>query len=198
MNKQYKYKVKAYHTCEYRGESKDELFSKLPIMSEDNKNYRQWLTQGIYFWTDSITHAEKWKSKSYKERVISEFEIVFNECEEIFDLVGNVKHIEFLFEIAKEIVNKEIDICTSSMTISVILEYLKTNYIGTEIFPFVAIKAGDFPKLSYEKYVFSDKDKIPILFKPILRQQLCIFDMSSVKYTINKLFKVNSGERYEL
>ena len=131
-------------------------------------------------------------------RVISEFEIEFNKQSEIFDLVGNVKHIEYLFAVAKEITGKEVDVCTSPMTISVILEYLKSNHLGSDICPFIAVKAGDFPKFNYEKYFFSDKDRYPILFKPMLRQQLCVFDMNSVRFKINDLFKVDSkGERYE-
>ncbi|WP_455487491.1 hypothetical protein [Haemophilus sp.] len=199
MSEQFKHKIVAYHTCEFRGESKNDLLKKLPIISSDNRNHNQWLTQGAYFWTDSITHAKKWKVSRYKTRVISEFEIEFNKCDDIFDLVGNVKHIEFLFEIARAIIGQGIDAYASPMTISVILEYLKSRHMGTPIFPFIAVKAGDFPKLSYEEYIFSDKDKTPIVFKPMLRQQLCIFDMNSVKFEIKKLFKVdNRGKCHEI
>lgn len=198
MPEQFKHKVIAYHTCEFRREDKNELLDKLPILSSNNHSYNQWLTQGAYFWTDSITYALKWKSSHYAMRVISEFEIEFNKQSEIFDFVGNVKHIEYLFAVAKEITGKEVDVCTSPMTISVILEYLKSNHLGSDIFPFIAVKAGDFPKFNYEKYFFSDKDRYPILFKPMLRQQLCVFDMNSVRFKINDLFKVDSkGERYE-
>lgn len=140
MSEQFKHKIVAYHTCEFRGESKNGLLKKLPIISSDNRNHNQWLTQGAYFWTDSITHAKKWKVSRYKTRVISEFEIEFNKYDDIFDLVGNVKHIEFLFEIARVIIGQGIDAYASPMTISVILEHLKSRHMGTSIFPLLQLK----------------------------------------------------------
>lgn len=154
--------VVGFHTCEDRGESDEEIESKVPIKSKQNK---QWLGEGYYFWTDSDRFAKTWGR--YSKRFISRFDIIFTHQNDIFDLVGNALHQEEFEEMLAEIVKKDPQL--EKIDISAVFYFLRENEILSQ---YKAIKAcgNSYRLLGY----FSSGKKEKLMF--VNRIQLCLFN----------------------
>lgn len=161
----YKLELELFHNCRAEG-NKDTL--DVPFLSRKN---HQWLSQGYYFWTDSLRFAENWgKGKRY----VYKFTYVVDR-ENLLDLVGSVsdqlKFIEDYLETFKILTTtvKELNKYQhQNVPIGAIIDVLREY----DEFPYHAIKAYDKPKISqYYRYAYkgSEGAYIPT------RQQIVIF-----------------------
>ncbi len=150
-----------FHTCEDRGESDEEIKSKVPIKSELEG---QWLGEGYYFWTDSARYAKTWGT--YSKRFVSEFDINFSAQNEVFDLVGNASHQDEFEDMLAEIVKKNPEL--QDMDMSAVFYFLRDNNIFEQ---YKAIKACNRYEL---KGRFLSNRPERLMFPT--RIQLCLFD----------------------
>lgn len=160
-------KLTVYHACRYEPDL-ESIRSKVPFKSEAEG---QWLTQGYYFWTDTSTHAKTWRCGSGNKNIISKFTLTFKKENLLLDLVGNVEHQELFEGYIKLLKNKGIfQGVGEKITVSQVIFYLRKQQ---DIFPYIAIKAGDKPK---SPYIFHESSRYKEKCSFITRQQLCLFD----------------------
>lgn len=162
-----------FHTCEDRGESNEEIKSKVPIKSEREE---QWLGEGYYFWTDSDRYARTWGT--YSKRVVSEFNINFSTQSEIFDLVGNASHQEEFEGMLREIVKKNPKL--GSMDMSAVFYFFRDKNVLEQ---YKAIKACNRYKL---KGRFLTHRPERLMFPT--RIQLCLFE-KNVELTLKNIIR---------
>lgn len=161
----YKVELELFHNCRAEG-NKDTL--DVPFLSKADN---QWLSQGYYFWTDSVRFAEKWgKGKRY----VYQFKYVV-ERGNLLDLVGSVsdqlKFIEDYIQTFKLLTTEIKELKKyqhANVPIGAIIKILREY----DEFPYHAIKAYDKPKISkYYRYsnIGNQGAYIPT------RQQIVIF-----------------------
>lgn len=161
--------IDAFHVCKKNGQE-----HKAPFLS---KPKHQWLTQGYYFWTDSVYFAKKWGETHYKNRgddyCVMKFNLFFNK-EELFDLVGNVKHkIEFMIIVKR--LKKLNTIAQDTLSLQSIIEYLRRlNNENIGAWAYNAIKVEDKRDLDLMDIPVI-KGKIESISIGPTRQQLCVF-----------------------
>lgn len=160
-----------FHACRSVGEP------CFPFLSNDHE--KTWLTQGYYFWTDTDSWARFWGkrsvSKSGSYRVL-ECKIAL-EDDELLDLVGNARHLELFSEMIRYVSGKT---SLPIVTVRTVLKFLRAEEAkepGT--FPFLAIKAADYPKTDY-KFVEKMNEKLATLN----RQQLCVFEQAKARIAL--------------
>lgn len=161
-----------YHNCRDDG-GYEHLRSSVPFLSGDGDN--QWLTQGYYFWTDSLYWAQKWNHG--KKVAISEFSISFSHDEELLDLVGNTEQI-FEFQRMRDKVAGQLHLKdVSKVTVSQVIAFLRKleRQPKTEgIFPYLAIKAQDNAKVGFFRrmsFIAGRREDLCLA----TRQQMCVF-----------------------
>ncbi|MBF0752008.1 MULTISPECIES: hypothetical protein [unclassified Pasteurella] len=155
------YTIIGFHTCEDRGESNEEIKSKVPIKSEQEG---QWLGAGYYFWTDSYRYARTWGT--YNKRVVSEFDINFSTQKEIFDLVGNASHQEEFENMLTEMVKKNPKLY--NMDMSAIFYFFRDKDVFEQ---YKAIKACN--RCEFKERFFTNRPE-RLMFPT--RIQLCLFE----------------------
>ena len=170
-----------YHTCNDEGEY-DEIRENIPFLSGNDDG--QWLTQGYYFWTDSEKNARHWgKQNQISGRckggyVIAKFTIKLKKGE-LFDLVGNSEHEDFLQGVSKRlagILSRGNDTKNKSITVNQIISYLREQAKhNIEVFPYIAIKSWHTRDADNGKPIpYSYKNKV---YYPLGNvRQLCVFD----------------------
>lgn len=161
----YKIEFDLFQSCKALG---DYNTLDAPFLSRERN---QWLSQGYYFWTDSVFYAEKWgKGKRY----VYQFKYIV-EKEHVLDLVGSVKDqlvfIEDYLETFK-ILTRSISALKKyehkNVPIGVIIEILRKY----DEFPYRAIKAYDIP---YTTKKFKYLEHKPEATSIPTRQQMVIF-----------------------
>lgn len=179
-------KLTVYHACRYVPDL-ESIRSEVPFIS---KAEGQWLTQGYYFWTDTPTHAKTWRCGSGNKNIISEFTLTFKKENLLLDLVGNVKHQELFDGYIELLEGKGVfQGVGEKITISQVIFYLRKQE-HEDIFPFIAIKAGDKHK---SPYIFHESSKYRERCCFITRQQLCLFDKKHCDIELN-LINIYSNE----
>lgn len=161
------YKLAVYHACRYVDDI-ESIREKVPFKSRAEG---QWLTQGYYFWTDTPTYAITWRCGSGDRNIISKFSLTFKNQELLLDLVGNVQHQELFCGYINQLKKRGVfGGIGRTITISQVISYLRED---GDIFPFIAIKAGD---KHNSPYIFHHSSKYQERCSFIQRQQLCLFD----------------------
>lgn len=172
--------ITGYHTCKTEG-GWSYIRAMAPFLSESNE--RQWLTQGFYFWTDTVRYAHHW-GKNYPSGyaiVKCKLEI---EDHLLLDLVGSGVDLDYFESRMSKYKSRLIQAgrsekeCTVSTCIAWMRKIAKQQ---NEFFPYVAIKAHDIPKVDHFPYRVGKKESMPIR----TRQQLCLFD-SAVSCIVEK------------
>lgn len=162
-----------YHNCRDEG-GYDHLRSSIPFLSGGGDN--QWLTQGYYFWTDSLYWAERWNPR--QRTTISEFTITFHEDDELLDLVGNTRQI-FEFQAMRTEVAKRLNLHdVSKVTVSQVIAYFRKleGLAKTKgIFPFLAVKAQDNVQVGFLRMLFIRHPRRKEELCLATRQQMCVF-----------------------
>jgi hypothetical protein len=144
-----------------------------------------WLGHGYYFWEDSMRPAKYWGKKFHDNKYI----ICKGTCKidetNCFDLVGSVKHDEFLHETIKHLI--EMEELTSNVSIPHVIDYLQK--IGQ--FPFFASRAETSDAFDSTYYLTEDDFKEDIVFNAKFSKvkvrlnkviQLCIYDLEKVNF----------------
>ncbi len=168
--------IRGYHSCKITG-GKEHIFNNAPFLSELNE--RQWLTQGYYFWTDSIKFAHKWGELSVKGDYAVLKCLVKIERDLLLDLVGSVEDQLYFDKILHLFYQKlkEADPEAKPPTVNAVLSfYRKEAEENQDIFPYCAIKAQD--AYSESKVLFTERgrgEELPL----VTRQQLCLFEFAS-------------------
>lgn len=152
-----------------------------PIYCEDNP----WLGEGYYFWDGLLSNAEWWGQTHYRGCYMvfsSSYDI---HSEDLYDLVGNVKHIELFRRYATKLMQK---LELSSIKVASVLEFMKRD----GFLPFLAIRAeGRSTKVSrHVKFFFDDQGMYYL--QPIPKFQLCIIDFSKFHIADYKFLKYGS------
>ncbi|MGX2948714.1 hypothetical protein [Frederiksenia canicola] len=175
------FSIIGFHTCEDRGETDEEIRTKVPIKS---KPHNQWFGEGYYFWTDSDRFAKSWGS--YEKRFISRFQIGFANQNDVFDLVGNAFHQEEFNEMLKLITEKNQN--ADKMDISSVFYFLREHNILSQ---YKAIKGcGNCYSV---KGCFINGRKEQLMF--VNRIQLCLFD-KNVALTLENVIR-HKEDSYE-
>lgn len=164
-----------YHTCKLDN-GFDYIVENIPFQSGGGPN--QWLTQGYYFWTDSVHWAKEWGKP--RQRAIGKFSIDLCFQSEVLDLVGNVDHqLEFI-KLKEAILGKlNKDEKRKNVTVNQILSKLRRT---KDIFPYLAVKAQDGKKI--EKINFVDPRFNQAKLSLVTRQQLCVFEEAKARLTL--------------
>lgn len=156
-------KIIGYHTCR-----ENSIISDTPFLSN---NKRSWLTQGYYFWTDSIYFAHQWGNDGYSGKyciVKCKIEV---ENKHLLDLIGNVGDQEYFYRQYNKLKKKNSQIDVRSVI--VYLRELEANY--PNFFPYKAIKAQDNKEGNIIKVKFV-KERNETMDVGLKRQQLCLFE----------------------
>lgn len=158
--------MKAFHTCKNKN-GKTFIQQSAPFLSKDTN--KMWLTRGYYFWPEVIFFAHKWGKEAYNNKyAIVEFDLLFDEENRCYDLVGSLEH-QFHFD---EIINKiktKLETDVSKVTINAIISFLRNK---KDIFPFIAIRAKD--QFRVNKFYFIDSSTAQLSLKE--RHQICVFE----------------------
>lgn len=161
-----------YHNCRDEG-GYDHLRSSVPFLSGGGDN--QWLTQGYYFWTDSLYWAERWNPG--QKTTISEFTITFHEDDELLDLVGNTRQM-FEFQTMRNRVANHLKVRdVAKVTVSQVIAYfrkLEGQPKSSGVFPYLAVKAQDNAKVGLFKSMLFTRHRREELCLAT-RQQMCVF-----------------------
>ncbi|MBY8006806.1 hypothetical protein KW471_00690 [Vibrio fluvialis] len=170
-----------FHTCKLDG-GYDHVKASIPFLSKPTKN--QWLTQGFYFWTDSVYWAKKWGQKG--NRAIGQFSVTLCPKTELLDLVGNVDdQLEFV-----KYRDKVIDYLNvhhkNKVTVNQLVSYLrKKEEAANGFFPYLAIKAEDGRSKCQMSFIDPAMDKYENKQRLVTPQQLCVFEKAKSRITLN-------------
>ena len=156
------YSIIGFHTCEDRGETDEEIRTKIPIKSEPLK---QWFGEGYYFWTDSDRFAKNWGN--YSKRFISKYCIGFSNQNDVFDLVGNAAHQEEFTEMLNLIIKKSSK--SEEMDISAVFYFFRDKGILSQ---YKAIKGSGNSCHTLGCFINGRQEKLMF----VNRIQLCLFD----------------------
>lgn len=172
------YSIIGFHTCEDRGETDEEIRTKIPIKSEPLK---QWFGEGYYFWTDSDRFAKNWGN--YSKRFISKYCIGFSNQNDVFDLVGNAAHQEEFTEMLNLIIKKSSK--SEEMDISAVFYFLRNEGILSQ---YKAIKGSGNSYHTLGCFISGRKEKLMF----VDRIQLCLFD-KNVDLTLESVIRYSEG-----
>lgn len=155
-----------YHTCKLDN-GYDFILSNIPFLSGAGPN--QWMTQGFYFWTDSVYWAQQWGKPG--SRVIGKFHIELCLHSELLDLVGNVAHQQEFLKFRDLIFNRLSPEKRNTLTVNQILCKLREDKL---VFPYLAVKAQDDRRKCKVKFISTAAK--PAFVSLVTRQQLCVFE----------------------
>lgn len=169
-------KIKGYHTCKVDG-GLGYIWKHAPFISkaddDEKENQRPWLTQGYYFWTDSVHFAHEWGERPPRNGKYAIVECLIEvEKSELLDLVGSVEDQLYFDKIATKYYHflKEQNPNAVQPTVNVILTY----YRKKGLLPYHAIKAQDGYSERKVTFIHNRKEFLPL----VTRQQLCLFDFA--------------------
>lgn len=152
-----------FQTVADKGNS-EELEEKGPIYCEDNP----WLGKGYYFWDSLIENAEWWGKTHYHGKYMIFSSSYDAHSDVLFDLVGNLKHLQYLNKFAQGLREK---LGLRSIKVATVIEFMKKE----NLFPFLAIRAEG----RNSKKVFGNInlyfDEKGAYYQPILpKVQICL------------------------
>src|SRR5690606_5475764 len=157
-----------YQTLEFRNNN-DQVLEHGPY---DCNKSNAWLHSGFYFWEEFIEPAHHW-GKTYNK---NSYIITIGECviteEELFDLVGNPKHLR-MFRETIEYLN-DLGLVNEETTVAHIIDYLMKE----EVFDFIATRANtteSFRRYNLLSLKFAINYDIELNLNPAI--QICIYDL---------------------
>lgn len=157
-----------YQTLKFRNNN-DEVLEHGPY---DCNKSNAWLHSGFYFWEEFIEPAHHWGiTYNRKSYIITVGECIITE-EEVFDLVGNPKHIR-MFRETFEYLN-ELGLIDENTTVAHIIDYLMKE----EVFDFIATRADtteSFRRYNLLSLKFAVNYDIELTLNPAI--QICIYDL---------------------
>ncbi|WP_224964773.1 hypothetical protein [Acinetobacter guillouiae] len=174
--------ITCYQTCKIDSKDWQTLYDSFPhhaIQNELKKQW-QWLGSGYYFWPDSPTCAVWWGDVRLRQPYCITSYLISIEYEAIFDMTGNIKHIEyfsFMMDMYKKAYDKAARFCMKKLpapSVSTVIDHFRTH-LREEVFNYKAVKIHNF-----DDFV-NDDDTVkmtPIsreVFVGLSRIQLCIF-----------------------
>ncbi|AWB66189.1 hypothetical protein C2869_06955 [Saccharobesus litoralis] len=164
-----------YQACERTGGAKG-VKSGMPFHSE--KNDRQWLGAGYYFWKEDVDLAHTWGEKSVKgtDYAITEHELNFDE-NELLDLIGSPLDIKCFIELIddwKTYTNKTFGNHGKKATVSKIIQYFKR----LDAFPWKGVAACHDTTISdaggRHKFIDLNRARESIALNRF--QQICLYE----------------------
>lgn len=152
-----------------------------PILCKDNP----WLGDGYYFWDGLLSNAEWWGKTHYRGNYMIFSSSYDLHSDELFDLVGNVKHIELFRRYAMGLMRK---LGLASVKVASVLEFMKQD----GFLSYRAIRAeGRNAKGSRNvKFIFDDQGMYYL--QPVPKFQLCIIDFSQFHVAEYRFLKYGS------
>lgn len=152
-----------------------------PIRCEDNP----WLGEGFYFWDGLLSNAEWWGKTHYRGNYMIFSSSYDLHSKDLYDLVGNVKHIELFRRYATGLMRK---LGLASMKVASVLEFMKKD----GLLPYHAIRAeGRSAKGSrHVRFIFDDHGMYYL--QPVPKLQLCIIDFSRFHVADYRFLKYGS------
>lgn len=163
----------------------------VPHFAKATINNEQWLTNGYYFWLNSIQFAKDWGvnrfSKNGRNYSITAYHLSFSN-NQVFDLISNTDH-ELLLEKYFKIYDKHYKKSLSEgkiikkPSIATVLEFFRK--LSKDSFPFKAITITDKwtdhkKEIAREKVKMVSADKDKHTYQPVGRPQICVIeDISS-------------------
>ncbi|MDQ5768494.1 hypothetical protein [Thiothrix subterranea] len=169
--------IVGYHTC-----SLDNGLAHIQTHApfHCNRERKQWLTHGYYFWTDSIHFAHEWGHQGYAGRYAIVKCSLNLDSTLLLDLVGNVEHQLYFGKLLKDYQARFAELKRTGRvpqnaepTVSrIISHWRKKVRTDRRVFPYVAIKAQDGYSRVNIPFVDSGRECMPIP----TRQQLCLFE----------------------
>jgi hypothetical protein len=169
--------IVGYHTCSLENGI---VYIQTTAPFHCNRNRKQWLTNGYYFWTDSIHFAHEWGHKGYAGwYAIVKCSLSIDRTL-LLDLVGNVEHQLYFGNLMREFEerfavlkrNGRVPQDAEPTVSRVISHWRKKALSNRQMFPYVAIKAQDGYSRDIIPFVDGGREYMPLP----TRQQLCLFE----------------------
>lgn len=152
-----------------------------PIYCRDNP----WLGEGYYFWDGLLSNAEWWGQTHYRGNYMIFSSSYDMHSEGLYDLVGNVKHIELFRRYAMGLMQK---LGLSSIKVASVLEFMKQD----GLLPFRAIRAEGWNAKGSRNAKFIFDEQGMYYLQPIPKFQLCIIDFHHFHVADYKFLKYGS------
>lgn len=173
--------ITCYQTCKIESKDWQTLYNEFPHHAWNGKNKFQWLSDGYYFWPDSVRFAEWWGKDRLKQPYCITRYSIHIEHAMIFDMVGNVSHIEYFFEhllraykVLFEKARKFSPTKLPEPTIATVIDHMRKFY-KEQVFNFRAMKVYDAWIDENFAIDFTPGAKGTEYFPGLPRIQICIF-----------------------
>lgn len=173
-----KVNIACYQTCKADSQDWKALYESFPHHAVTTNTNHQWLGNGYYFWTDSPTNAVWWGEERLGQPYCITRYNVNIEYDLIFDMTGNVQHIEYFKLLKDKYMEKYEQARRFSMgklpapSISTVIQYFR-SYYREQMFAFRAAKIHHNWIDQSFRIVMSPQSRE--FFSGLPRIQLCIF-----------------------
>lgn len=173
--------ITCYQTCKIESKDWKTLFNEFPHHAKNSKSKYQWLGDGYYFWPDSDRFARWWGEDRLGQPYCITRYVIHIEYDMIFDMVGNVSHIEYFFTklLATYRILFEKARCFSATklappTIATVIDHMR-KFFKEELFNFKAMKVIDNWVDTEFSFKFVPEAKYHEKLPGLGRIQMCVF-----------------------
>jgi hypothetical protein len=174
-----------YQTLKFKNNNEEVLAHGPYDCTEANA----WLHSGFYFWEEFIEPAHHW-GKTYNK---GNYIITSGECiifeDQLFDLLGNTKHIR-MFRETIDLLNHE-GLINDNTTVAHVIDYL----IKEDVFDFIATRANtteSFGKYNLMSVKFAVNRDIKLILNPAI--QVCIYNLEKALFGNFQIIHENKGQ----